>query len=400
MKIGILSRGPRLYSTRRLREAASRRGHDVRVLDTLELSMVVEENAPGLLYQGKALAAVDAIVPRIGASITFFGCAVVRQFEQMGVFTLSSSHAISVARDKLRSIQVLSRHAVGFPPTVFLRDPARVDEAMAAIGGPPAVIKVLEGTQGVGVILAESAKNAQAILETLQLARQNVLLQKFVAESRGRDVRAIVVGGRVVAAMRRIARGDEFRANVHRGGRAEPVALPEAYEACAIRAAQILGLRVAGVDLLEADDGPKVIEVNSSPGLEGIENATGVDVASAIIEHLEEQVLFPEVDVRQRLTLKSGYGVAEIVVDRHSALAHARVGRSGLREREVAVLSIQRGSVTMPNPGDDREILPGDTLLCFGKLLTMRSMIPVRRRRQAKGRTRKPTEAGRGESAA
>jgi ribosomal protein S6--L-glutamate ligase len=400
MKIGILSRGPGLYSTRRLAEAATRRGHEVRILDTLELSMVVEENAPGLLYQGKALARCDAIVPRIGASITFFGCAVVRQFEQMGVFTLSSSHAISVARDKLRSIQVLSRHAVGFPPTVFLRDPARVDEAMAAIGGPPAVIKVLEGTQGVGVILAESAKNAQAILETLKLAKQNVLLQKFVAESRGRDVRAIVVGDRVVAAMRRIANGDEFRANVHRGGRAEAVELSEPYRACAIKAAQILGLRVAGVDLLESAEGPKVIEVNSSPGLEGIETATGVDVASAIVEHLEEQVLFPEVDVRQRLTLKSGYGVAEIAIDRSSQLAHTRVGQSALREREVAVLSIQRGSVTIPNPGDDREILPGDTLLCFGKLLTMRSMMPARRRRQARARTRKPGEAGRGESAA
>jgi ribosomal protein S6--L-glutamate ligase len=214
-------------------------------------------------------------------------------------------------------------------------------------------------------------------------------------------VRALVVGDRVVAAMRRIAQGDEFRANVHRGGRTEEVELSSEYEACAIRAAQILGLRVAGVDLLEAEGGPKVIEVNSSPGLEGIEAATGVDVADAIIEHLEEQVLFPEVDVRQRLTLKSGYGVAEIAIDRHSALAHTAIGRSGLREREVAVLSIQRGSVTIPNPGDDREILPGDTLLCFGKLLTMRSMIPTRRRRQPRARTRKPAaEAGRGESAA
>jgi ribosomal protein S6--L-glutamate ligase len=400
MKIGILSRGPKLYSTRRLREAAARRGHDVRIFDTLDFSMVVEQNAPGLLYQGKPLVPVDAVVPRIGASITFFGCALVRQFEQMGVFTLSSSHAISVARDKLRSMQVLSRHAVGFPPTVFLRDPARIDEAIAAIGGPPAIIKVLEGTQGVGVILADSVKNAQAILETLHLARQNVILQKFVAESRGRDVRALVVGPRVVAAMRRVATGDEFRANVHRGGRTEAVQLTPEYEACAIRAAQILGLRVAGVDLLEADDGPKVIEVNSSPGLEGIETATDVDVADAIIEHLEEQVLFPEVDVRQRLTLKSGYGVAEICVDRNSPLANLRVGKCGLRERDVAVLSIQRGSVTIPNPADDREILPGDTLLCFGKLLTMRSMIPTRRRRQPKARTRKAAEAGRGESAA
>jgi ribosomal protein S6--L-glutamate ligase len=379
MKIGILSRGPRLYSTQRLVEAARKRGHLCEVLDTLAFSIVVEEDAPGLLYHGAPVAEWDAVIPRIGASLTLFGTAVVRQFEQMGVFTLASSHAIGVARDKLRSIQVLSRHTVGFPPTVFLHDPSRVGEAIAEIGGPPAVIKVLEGTQGVGVILCESVKNAQAILETLQLARQHVLIQKFVAESRGRDLRAFVVGDRVVAAMRRCAQGDEFRANVHRGGTVEKVELTADYAAVAIRAAQIMGLRVAGVDMLEASDGPKVIEVNSSPGLEGIEEATGVDVADAVIAHLEEQVLFPEVDVRQRLTLKSGYGVAEIAVDRDSSLAHARIGWSGLREREVAVLSIQRGSITIPNPGDDREILPGDTLLCFGKLLTMRAMIPAHR---------------------
>jgi ribosomal protein S6--L-glutamate ligase len=379
MKVGILSRGPKLYSTQRLVDAARRRGHDVHVLDTLAFSIVVEEDAPGLLYQGAPVVAWDAVIPRIGASLTLFGTAVVRQFEQMGVFTLASSHAISVARDKLRSIQVLSRHTVGFPPTVFLHDPSRVEQAIEEIGGPPAVIKVLEGTQGVGVILCESVKNAQQVLETLQLARQHVLIQKFVAESRGRDLRAFVVGDRVVAAMRRVAQGDEFRANVHRGGRVEKVELTAEYAAVAIRAAQIMGLRVAGVDMLESEDGPKVIEVNSSPGLEGIEEATGVDVADAVIVHLEEQVLFPDVDLRQRLTLKSGYGVAEIAVDRESTLAHARVGWSGLRERDVAVLSIQRGSVTIPNPGDDREILPGDTLLCFGKLLTMRAMIPTQR---------------------
>ena len=388
MKIGILSRGPKLYSTQRLVEAAARRGHDVRVMDTLAFSIVVEADAPGLLYEGEPLGGWDAIVPRIGASVTLFGCAVVRQFEQMGVFTLASAHAIGVARDKLRSIQILSRHTVGFPPTVFLNDPARVAEAVAEIGGPPAVIKVLEGTQGVGVILCESVKNAEAILETMQLARQHVLIQKFVAESRGRDLRAFVVGGRVVAAMRRVAQSDEFRANVHRGGRVEKVELSPEYATVAIRAAQIMGLQVAGVDMLEASDGPKVIEVNSSPGLEGIEEATGVDVADAVIAHLEEQVLFPEVDVRQRLALASGYGVAEIAIDRESSLAHARGGWSGLREREVAVLSIQRGSITIPNPGDDREILPGDTLLCFGKLLTMRAMIPPQRARPAPRRAR------------
>jgi ribosomal protein S6--L-glutamate ligase len=289
MKIAILSRGARLYSTRRIRDVAARRGHDVRVLDTLAFSMIVEQQQPGLMYQGRALGEYDAVIPRIGASITFFGCAVVRQFEQMGVYTLASSEAIGVARDKLRSIQVLSTHDVAFPATVFLRDASRIDDALAAIGGPPVVIKVLEGTQGVGVILAETAASAQAILETLQLAKQNVLLQRFVAESKGRDIRALVVGGRVVAAMRRVACEGEFRANMHRGGRAEGIPhIEPALATTAVRAARILGLEVAGVDLLEGDDGPKVIEVNASPGLEGIENATKVDIAGAIVEHLEE----------------------------------------------------------------------------------------------------------------
>lgn len=294
MKIGILSRGARLYSTRRLRDAAVRRGHDTRVLDTLGFSMVVEPHAPGFLYQGRPLGSYQAVIPRIGASITFFGCAVVRQFEQMGVFTLATADAIGTARDKLRSIQVLSRQDVAFPPTVFLRDPARVGDALAAIGGPPAVIKVLEGTQGVGVILAETAESVQAIIETLQLARQNVLLQRFVAECRGRDLRAIVVGDRVVAAMRRTARRGEFRANVHRGGRAEGAVLAPEVAATAVRAARVLGLEVAGVDLLESKDGAKVIEVNASPGLEGIEEASGVDVADAMIAHLERRVLGDE----------------------------------------------------------------------------------------------------------
>jgi ribosomal protein S6--L-glutamate ligase len=287
MRLAILSRGSKLYSTRRLKEAAATRGHDVRVLDTLGCSIVVEPEAPGLLYQGRPLGRFDAVVPRIGASITFFGCAVVRQLERMGVYTLASADAIANARDKLRSMQMLATHDVAFPPTVFLRDPARVDEALAAIGGPPAVIKVLEGTQGVGVILAETAESAQAIIETLQLARQNVLLQRFVGECRGRDIRAFVVGGRVVAAMRRHAQNGEFRANVHRGGVATGAQLSPEQASIAVRAAEILGLEVAGVDLLEADDGPKVIEVNASPGLEGIEEASGVDVAATVIAHLE-----------------------------------------------------------------------------------------------------------------
>jgi ribosomal protein S6--L-glutamate ligase len=384
MKVAILSRNPRAYSTRRLREACAKRGHAVKVLNTLRFSMLVESGLPNLFYRNRVLSRYDAVIPRIGASITMYGTAVVRQFEQMGVFTLNSSQAITVSRDKLRSSQILSRHAIGIPPTAFVRDRASVLGAIEQVGGAPVIIKLLEGTQGIGVILADNDKIAEAIIETLQSARQNVLIQKFVKESRGRDMRALVVGDRVVAAVRRVAMGEEFRSNVHRGGRAEPVVPDPTYERMAIHAAQIMGLRVAGVDMLEGADGPQIMEVNSSPGLEGIETATGIDVAGAIVEHLEEQVLFPELDLRQRLTLKSGYGVAEFPVVISSELAGRTLGESGLRDRDVQVLSITRGSVIIPNPRGDREILPGDVLLCFGKHITLKSLIPPHERRRAR----------------
>jgi ribosomal protein S6--L-glutamate ligase len=384
VKIAILSRGKKLYSTRRLVETARARGHNARVLDTLHFSIHVEEGEPDLYYRGKELTHYDAVIPRIGASITFFGCSVVRQFEQMGVFTLSTSHAISVSRDKLRSLQILSRHEIGIPTSAFVRDKRDVMPAIERVGGAPVVIKLLEGTQGIGVILADSVDMAAAIIETLHSTKQNVLVQKFVAESRGRDIRAFVVGDRVVAAMRRRAAGQEFRSNVHRGGRAENLELDEEYERTAVRAAQIMGLRVAGVDMLEGSDGPKIMEVNSSPGLEGIEGATGVDVAGAIIDLIEEQVLFPEIDLRQRLTLRSGYGVAEFPVDEKSNLAGKTVAETGLRALDVLILSIDRNGVAIPSPKGSREILPGDKLLCFGKQLTLSGLVPVRKRRKKK----------------
>jgi ribosomal protein S6--L-glutamate ligase len=378
MRVSILSRGPRLYSTRRLKQAVLARGHEARVLDTLKLSIVVEQGRPDLLYRGKPLGHYDAVIPRIGSSITFYGCAVLRQFEQMGVFTLNSSHAVSVSRDKLRSHQILSRHSLGIPQTIFVRDKEQVLTAIELVGGAPVIIKVLEGTQGVGVILADTEKTAQAIIETLQMARQNVLIQKFVAESRGCDLRAFVVGDRVVASMRRLAREGEFRSNVHRGGRAEKVELDENYQRTAIMAAQILGLHVAGVDMLEGRDGPVVLEVNSSPGLQGIETATGIDVADTIVRLLEDKVLFPEVDLRQRLTLKSGYGVAEVTVARESPLANKTLRELDLRQREVLVLNILRGSITIPSPNGDAKILPGDHLICHGKLLTLKLLMAAR----------------------
>lgn len=384
MKIAILSRSPDCYSTRRLREAAAARGHAVKVLDTLNFSLLVEQQQPKLFFRGKRLSRYDAVIPRIGASITFYGTAVVRQFEQMGVFALNASQGITVSRDKLRSMQILSRHDIGMPPTAFVKDKSDVLPAMERVGGAPVVIKLLEGTQGVGVILADTVKIAQAIIETLQIARQNVLIQKFVAESKGRDIRAFVVGDKVVAAIRRIAQGQEFRSNVHRGALAQPVKLDADYETTAIRAAQIMGLRVAGVDILEGKDGPQIMEVNSSPGLQGIESATGVDVATAIVEHLEEQVLFPDVDVRERLTLGKGYGVVEIRVSKNSVLANRTLAEAQLRERDILILSIHRGGLVIANPHGHRQMLVGDTLLCYGKRLALQALLPHKGPRRKK----------------
>lgn len=389
MKIAILSRGPRLYSTRRLKEAATARGHKARVLNTLALNIDTVQSAPDLYYRGKPLSSYDAVIPRIGASITLYGTAVVRQFEQMGVFSLNSSLAIGISRDKLRSSQILSRHNIGIPKTAFVHELDQIVPTIDRMGGPPVVIKLLQGTQGVGVILADSTSVAKSIIEVLQgAAQQNVLIQEFVKESRGRDIRAFVVGNRVVAAMRRVAQGDEFRSNVHRGGRAEPVELDPEYERTALHAAQIMGLRVAGVDMLEGRNGPKLMEINSSPGLEGIESATGVDVAGAIIELIEEEVLFPDIDIRQRLTLQSGYEVLEVPIDDRSELAHKKINETGLRDRDVVVMSIHRGSISIPNPRGNREILPGDTLLCFGKSMTLKSLAPRRRPKRRKKASR------------
>jgi ribosomal protein S6--L-glutamate ligase len=241
------------------------------------------------------------VIPRIGVSITHFGTAVVRQLEQLDIFCLNSSLGIANARDKLRGLQVLARHNIGIPATSFVRDKADVLPAIGRVGGAPVIIKLLEGTQGAGVVLAETREIAAAIVQALHSANQNVLVQKFVAESRGRDIRALVVGDEVVAAMRRVAVEGEFRSNVHLGARTEAVSLDAESARVAVEAAQIMGLRVAGVDMLESDEGPQVIEVNSSPGLEGIEGASGVDVAGAIIDHIEQHVLFPELDIRQRL---------------------------------------------------------------------------------------------------
>ncbi len=393
LRLAVLSRNSRAYSTKRLVEAARRRGHTCTVYDTLRFGVFVEHARPQLSYRGKPLSEIDAIIPRIGASISFFGAAIVRQFEQMGVFTPNSSTSISTARDKLRSLQVLSRHDIGIAASAFVRDRRDVLPAIARVGGAPVIIKLLEGTQGVGVILAESEKMAEAIIETLQSTQQNVLIQKFVSESKGRDIRALVVGDRVVAAMRRRAVGTEFRSNVHRGGRTEPVELPESYVRTAVRAAQIIGLRVAGVDMLEGNDGPVIMEVNSSPGLEGIEAASGVDVAGEIIDFIAEHARFSEVDLRERLSFARGFLVAEFSISEDSSLNGLTLADSGLRDRGIVVMSINRQGQHYPVPQATDTLHAGDVLLCYGPKLTLREFVPaVAKKRQVRRKRTPPKE--------
>lgn len=384
MKLAILSCGPKSYSTRRLREAALERNHNVRVLNTLKFAIDLDRGSPDLYYRQKALSHYDAVLPRIGASITYYGTAVVRQFEEMSIFSANTANGISNSRDKLRSLQILSRHHIGIPRTTFVNDKRDVLPAIERVGGAPVVIKLIEGTQGIGVLLAETIKAAESIIELLQSQKQNVLIQKFVAESKGKDIRAFVVGDRVVAAMRRVAQGQEFRSNVHRGGIAEAVELTDEYRETAVRAAQILGLRVAGVDMLEGAAGPQIMEVNSSPGLEGIERCTKLDIAGAVVDYIAARVDFPDIDIRQRLTVSKGYGVSEIYIRKGSNFDGKTITETNLRDKDINALTLYRGTTVIPNPRNDRQLQADDRLLCFGKLDAMRGLLPPKsqRRRQ------------------
>ncbi|WKZ81852.1 MAG: 30S ribosomal protein S6--L-glutamate ligase [Acidimicrobiia bacterium] len=286
MRIGVLSRQASLYSTSRLVEAAGMRGHQVSVVDYLRCYMDITSKRPRVLLAGRELA-FDAVIPRIGAAYTFYGTAVVRQFEMMHVLTANESQAIARARDKLRSLQLLARAGVGLPVTSFAHSTKDIDGLLEVVGKPPYVVKLLEGTQGMGVVLAETRNAAQSVIAAFRQLDANILVQRFITEAENTDLRAFVVGGRIVASMERVAAEGEFRANIHRGATANPVELTEAEAAAAIAAATTLGLDVCGVDMLRSRSGPLVIEVNASPGLEGIEGASGVDVAGAIIEFLE-----------------------------------------------------------------------------------------------------------------
>ncbi|MET1219342.1 MAG: 30S ribosomal protein S6--L-glutamate ligase [Glaciecola sp.] len=287
MKIAILSRNENLYSTMRLKEAAIARGHEVDVIDTLHCYMDITRSKPAVRYNGQQLPHYDAVIPRIGSSITFYGTAVVRQFEMMGTFCVNESVAISRSRDKLRSLQLLSRKDVGLPRTGFASKPDKVKDLIKNVGGAPLVIKLLEGTQGIGVVLADTNKAAESIIEAFMGLKANILVQEYIKEAGGADIRCLVVGGKVIAAMKRQAAEGEFRSNLHRGGSAKLVRLSKEERATAVKAAKVMGLNVAGVDLLQSSHGPVVMEVNSSPGLEGIEHATGKDVAGMVIEFIE-----------------------------------------------------------------------------------------------------------------
>lgn len=290
MNIKILSRNPNLYSTKRLVEAAEKRKHNVEVIDHLKCDLVIEKRRPSIIYKGKSLDETDAIIPRIGASVTFYGTAVVRQFEMMGAFTTVDSEALVRSRDKLRSLQVLSRSKIGLPKTVFTNYSRDVESVISQVGGTPLVIKLLEGTQGLGVVLAETKNAAKSVIEAFNGLKARVIVQEFIKEAKGADIRAFVVDGHVVGAMKRQGKEGEFRSNLHQGGSAEVIELTDEEEIAAIRAAKAMKLGVAGVDMLQSARGPLILEVNSSPGLEGIEKATGKDIAKTIIRYIEKHV--------------------------------------------------------------------------------------------------------------
>jgi len=288
MKIAMLARNPNLYSHKRMKAAAEERGHELDIINTLRCYMNIASRRPEVYYNGEILPRYDAVIPRIGASITFYGLAVLRQFEMQGVYPLNESVAIGRSRDKLRSMQLLARDGIGLPVTTFAHDPKQTEEVLKLAGGAPLVIKLLQGTQGIGVVLADTDRSAKSVIEAFRGANVNILVQEFIKESGGTDIRVLVVGGKVIAAMQRTGAEGEFRSNLHRGGSAKTIKISPEERSTAIRAAKSMGLNVCGVDLLRANHGPVVMEVNSSPGLEGVEKATGIDIAGKIIEFLEK----------------------------------------------------------------------------------------------------------------
>lgn len=290
LKIGILSHSSNLYSTKRLVEAGKKRGHQVKIIDHLRCYMNITSHKPGIHYQGKELEMMDAIIPRIGASVTFYGTAVVRQFEMMGVYSVNGSEAILNSRDKLRSLQLLSTKGIGLPVTAFAHSPDDTKDLIDIVGGLPLIVKLLESTQGKGVVITDTRKSAESTIEAFRGLKAYFLVQEFVKEAKGSDIRCFVIGDKVIASMMRVGAEGEFRSNIHKGGTAMPIKITPEERSTAVRASKTMGLGISGVDILRSNHGPVVMEVNSSPGLEGIEKATGINIADKIIEYIEKQI--------------------------------------------------------------------------------------------------------------
>jgi len=367
LRVAILSRGPRLYSTRRLVEEANALGCSVDVLDPMKLSVTVGNDGRRILHEGWNVE-VDAVVPRIGYSITGHGVAIARQFERMGTYVANSSDGIQNSRDKLHATQVLSANHIPVPTTALVRDWRDVERAIRQVGGVPCVIKAPEGTQGTGVYLAHTEREANELAWKVLEDAERVLVQEYIQESHGRDVRVLVVGGKVVASMRRRAHGREFRSNFHLGGSVESIDLPEDYARIACKAARLLGLDVAGVDLLESKRGPLLLEVNSSPGLEGIEKATGINVAGHIMSHVVETHAFTPIDLNQLLSNKEGHGTLSLKVRRYPELVGRRLGDLMTLDDDGTIAAIGRAGAHIWNPSGDLVLREADELIFYGEI--------------------------------
>ena len=371
LRLAVLSRGPRLYSTRRIVEEARQRGLEVEVCDPMTFSLVVSEGTVDVLHKGKHFTH-DAVIPRIGHSITQHGVAVLRHIEHLGIWTANTGQGILQSRDKLQASQLLARNRIPVPKTVYVRDILDVEQAIETVGDLPVVVKVTQGTQGDGVFLRHTAFEVRNLVQGLLMTGKSVLVQEYIAESHGKDIRALVVGDQVVACMRRRARGREFRSNYHLNGTVEKVDLPEGYAEAACRAARVLGLNIAGVDLLEGKDGPLVLEVNSSPGLEGIEKASGVNVAGAIIDYVMEDTAFSEVDIGQLLRTVPGSGVLSLQLRNHPKMVGQRLSDVFA---SVPVFALSRENHLVWNPDPDLQLRYDDVLVCYGELTELRSSL-------------------------
>lgn len=367
LRVAILSRGPRLYSTRRLVDEANALGCSVDILDPMKLSVTVGNDGRRILHEGWNVE-VDAVVPRIGYSITSHGVTIARQFERMGTYVANSSSGIQNSRDKLHATQVLSANHIPVPTTALVRDWRDVDRAIRQVGGVPCVIKAPEGTQGTGVYLAHTEREASELAWKVLENAERVLVQEYIQESHGRDVRVLVVGGKVVASMRRRAHGREFRSNFHLGGSVEDIDLPDDYARIACKAARLLGLDVAGVDLLESSRGPLLLEVNSSPGLEGIEKATGINVAGHIMSHVVESHAFTPIDLNQLLSNKEGHGTLSLKVRKYPELVGRRLGDLMTFDDDGTVAAIGRAGAHIWNPSEDLVLREADELIFYGEI--------------------------------